>query len=91
MAEIGPMSCAEIGPISVPRWTRSGRYRCRDGRDRAEIGPMSFGYLGLHSIFGNRITPPVILDDTKVTCHWRILYRYGALKIICPRVSGLRT
>ena len=25
---------------------RSGRCRCRDGRDRADIGPISFGYLG---------------------------------------------
>ena len=27
IAKIGPMSCAEIGPISAPRWTRSGQYR----------------------------------------------------------------
>ena len=26
MPEIGPMSYAEIGPMSVPRWPRSGRY-----------------------------------------------------------------
>ena len=26
MPEIGPISYAEIGPMSVPRWPRSGRY-----------------------------------------------------------------
>ena len=25
---------------------RTRRCRCRDGRDRADIGPISFGYLG---------------------------------------------
>ena len=37
MPEIGPMSYAEIGPMSVPRWPRSGR-------DRANIVWLS-GYV----------------------------------------------
>ena len=44
MAEIGPMSCAEIGPISVPRWTKSGR-------DRTNIFWLS-GYAVLHIHIG---------------------------------------